>query len=320
MNTRHTTRCAGSLLRKQPTRGLRALGAFALLLALPAATFGQSARLISSASRSARWDVSYSPYSQAQGSAHLDARAQSQVFSSSFGNLSVIQAGGTASGFIRLLGHSAEAARVEANGRLQSHQFTLMPPLRDGSYPVYGFARGVPYNASGLLRLGGRDILRPQSSGVLTAPMTVPLGTGSALDILRFTHRFFVGPIPCSLGVRAGAGASMYAPFSVNPAYLSVSVPGTLSAYAHAAISFAVDAIVASAGVTADCRFANTRATASLAASPSGLFGNLGVRLEAIRLLVSAWVRVGWGWLSKTWSTTLFNYGLGAFSTTRTLL
>ena len=64
----------------------------------------------------------------------------------------------------------------------------------------------------------------------------------------------------------------------------------------------------------------HTRGSMTIGVSPNSFSGKIGIRLEAIRLIFSAWVKLGWGWFSATFREVLFDYGLGAFSTSRSLL
>jgi hypothetical protein len=289
-------------------------------LALPTWTRAQSnAQVIQSISKSASWEKPYSAESKAKGSVHLDGNARFLLLDFEPTDLSRVQAGGMAKGTIKLLGHSVEAARVEANGRVQNNQFSLTN-LGGGTYGVENFAPGGVYDVKGLIRLGGNDIYAPHRQGEVQTFTSVPLDRRLTLDILSFKYRFYVGPIPCSLRARAGAGARVRTPFTLDAAEPSLSLSGQISGYANAALSFAVDVWVAAAGVTAEGRFANTQGSLTIGVSPNGVSGKLKITLEAIRLICSAWVEIGWGWFSATFRKTLFEYGLGSVSTSRSLL
>ena len=305
-------------LQDNLSHGLRALALSAALLALPASTWSQ-AQVITDISKSARWDKAYSAGSRASGNVHLDANARFLLLRSYLTDLGRAEAAGTAHGYISILGRATEGARVEARGSVQNHQFTLTP-LRDGTYRVDNFARGGVYAVSGLVRIGGRDIYRPQLGGQIPGFTWAFLDRSVTLNILNFGYNFNVGPVPCGLNVRVGAGGTLRAPFAVNPSGPTLSVSDSLRVYTHATFSFTVDIIVASAGVTAEGRFANIRGSSGITVSPSGVYGNLSIVLDAIRLICTAWVRVGWGWFSTTYTTTLFDGALEAISTSRPLL
>lgn len=307
---------------KPLTHGLRALGLSALLAVL--STTGQAqtrVRPLKRIYKDVYWYKAYEAGHDTGGSASLVADGQIVVLDfTTPDDLIMVQADGSASGHIKVLGHRVEAARVEARARVQNHQFEARP-VNIAYWEVKNFGLGPTHDLSALVRIAGRDIYTKSSSGPLLAPKSFGPSTPPwNLNILDFKFRFSIGPVPCSLRVTAGATASVNTPIVVDPARLSVSLAGQAAAAANASLSFGVDIGVAEAGIRVSGRFADTRGTLAVGASPSGIVGSLGLRIQAIQLLCKAFVKVGYGWLSKTFSKTLFSYDLGAITTTEPLL
>jgi len=267
----------------------------------------------------------------ATGRASLTAEANVEVHDSDDSIIPVGRADASVLGLaqITLLGHTAEAARLEMNGLVESHDFELNANGTD----MLSIEETARYDASVTARIAGVTLLsndwgdsvdyNPATaiSDQLGLAGSIPLASTGPLQrsLFSFSYNFAIGPVPVSVGASAGAGVEMGSDLHFDALEMEVGIDGNANAYANGELTAGIDALVLAVGLAADADFANTGAAVSLDADSNGLHGGFTASMTPIALRLYGYARVGYGWFSYTYWKTIFYWTSGTHTYQRDL-
>lgn len=267
----------------------------------------------------------------ATGQASLAAEANVEVHDADDSIIPVGRADASVLGLaqISLLGHTAEAARLELSGLVESHDFEL----NANGTEMLSIDETARYDASVTARIAGLTLLsndwgasvdyNPANaiSEHLGLAGSIPLASTGPLQrsLFTFSYNFAIGPVPVAVGASAGAGVEIGSDLHFDALEMEVGIDGNANAYANGELSAAVDVIVAAVGVAANADFANTGAALSLEADSDGLHGGFTASMTPIALTLYGFARVGYGWFSYTYWRTLFYWTSGSATYQRSL-
>ena len=267
----------------------------------------------------------------ATGQASLSASASVEVHDSDDSLIPVGRARADVLGLARitLLGHTADAARLELNGLVESHDFQLNSNGTD----MISISERATFDAGVTARVAGITLLNNDwGDSVNYNPATavsdelglagsIPLASTGALqrNLFSFTHYFAIGPVPVSVSASAGAGVQLGSSFNYDALAMEAGIEGNANAYANGQISGAVDLYIAAVGIIANADFANTGAALSVDADSDGLHGGFTASMTPIALRLSGYASVGYGYWSYFYYVTLFNWSSGSTQYERAL-
>jgi hypothetical protein len=267
----------------------------------------------------------------ATGQASLTASASVEVHDSDDSLIPVGRARADVLGLARitLLGHTIEAARLELNGLVESHDFQLNSNGTDmlSIDERARFDAGVTARVAGVTLLNndwGNSVNYNPATAVsdeLGLAGSIPLASTGTLqrNLFSFTHHFAIGPVPVSVSASAGAGVQLGSSLNYDALAMEVELEGDASAYANGQISGAIDLFVASVGIMARADFANTGAALSVEADSDGLHGGFTASMTPIELRLSGFASVGYGYWSYFYYVSLFYWTSGSVQYQREL-
>ena len=118
-----------------------------------------------------------------------------------------------------------------------------------------------------------------------------------------------LGPVPFSVTVKAGVGFGM--DLNAKRTTAGVKLGGKAGAWAYGSVSFAVDVVVAEAGIRASLKFFHTYLNMAMTPQLKRLDGSVSLISFAIRVKLELYVKVGYGYLSHEETKTIANWDDG---------
>lgn len=128
--------------------------------------------------------------------------------------------------------------------------------------------------------------------------------------LFSYTQRFMLGPVPFSVKVKAGVGFGM--DLTSKQTTAGVKLAGKAGAWAFGSVSFAVDVVVAEAGVRATLKFFQTFLTVAMKPQLKFLDGSVSLVSLAITLKIELYVKVGYSYASHEETKTIASWSTAA--------
>ncbi|MDP6370764.1 MAG: hypothetical protein QF615_14235, partial [Planctomycetota bacterium] len=216
---------------------------------------------------------------------------------------------------VRLLGLSAEAARIHLKVLAQNRSFSISP-----SGNIHHVGDEGRYHRLVRIKVAGITVYTKERDTTFSGEETSPLITGFSKDwdqnVLSGSHNFMVLFIPVTVGYRAGGSARVELGAALNVAAPHLYVYGEGKAFAYGEVWGGVGFTYLSATINAEMQFMKIQARPEFEIRARYPEGRIAVERRTVDLFLKACGTLGW----ITECLTIFNYSKGSYSWERDLL
>jgi hypothetical protein len=183
------------------------------------------------------------------------------------------------------------------------------------AFEAYGRARVLNGTADAYVRV----MVGPYTLINTTQPSIV-WSEFKKITLLSGKTFFWLGPVPFSLKGELAAGLEANVTLQGNATTLETKNSGKLRAWLQGSASFAIDIVIASAGLEATLRVLDSSIEAAHGVKNCKPYGHLQVCVAPVRLLLKAFAKISkpcfpdfWNNCPSKWSKTLVDTSIGSF-------